>query len=223
MEEFKLEAKVGETIAFVGPTEAGKSIIINLLSRFYHPEAGLVFIEGEDLRNIPPLEYKKQIAVVLQDTFIFTGTVAENIRYGAPGASQTEVEAAAREVGIHDYIISLPDGYRTQIPDCDGELSGGQKQLIAFARAVLHNPRILILDEAMSGIDLKTEQVIQTALTRLLEGRTAFVIAHRLSTIRKADRIIVVSDGRVLGSGKYEELIVKDEMQSKIPFLNNKS
>lgn len=223
MEDFKLEAKAGETIAFVGPTEAGKSIIINLLSRFYHPEAGRVFIDGEDLRNIPPLEYKKQIAVVLQDTFVFTGTIAENIRYWKPEASQTEVEAAARKVGIHDYIISLPDGYQTQIPEGGSGLSVGQKQLIAFARAVLHNPRILILDEVMSGIDLQTEQVIQTALARLLEGRTAFVIAHRLSTIRKADRIIVVSDGRVVESGKYEELIAKDGMQRKIPFLNNKS
>lgn len=209
LQDFALEAEPGETIAIVGPTGAGKSTIINLLCRFYDPESGRILIDGKDLRYVSQTEYRKQIAVVLQDTFIFSGTVAENIRYGKPGASREEVEAAARVVGIHDYIVSLPQGYDSAVQERGSSLSVGQRQLIAFARALLRNPRILILDEATSSIDTKTEQELQLALGRLLKGRTSFIIAHRLSTIRKADLIIVVSDGRIVESGSHNELVDK--------------
>lgn len=216
LENFSLEVETGETIAFVGPTGAGKSTIINLLCRFYDPVAGRVLIDGKDLRDVSQTEYRKQIAVVLQDTFIFSGTVAENIRYGKPGASQAEIVAAARAVGIHDYIMSLPEEYGSQVQERGSSLSVGQRQLIAFARALLRNPRILILDEATSSIDTKTEQELQAALGRLLEGRTAFIIAHRLSTIRKADRIIVVNDGKIVEMGRHEELVGKGGMYGEL-------
>lgn len=215
LKEFRLEVKAGESIAIVGPTGAGKSTIINLLCRFYDPETGRVLINEKDLRDVSQTEYRKQIAVVLQETFIFSGTIAENIRYGKPEASNEEIEAAARTVGIHDYIMLLPQGYDSQVQERGSNLSVGQRQLIAFARALLRNPRILILDEATSSIDAKTEQELQSALARLLEGRTSFIIAHRLSTIRKADRIIVVSDGKIVEMGKHEELVRKGGMYAE--------
>ncbi len=216
LENFDLEVKAGETIAFVGPTGAGKTTIINLLCRFYDPSMGRVLIDGRDLREASQTEYRKQIAVVLQDTFIFSGTVAENIRYGKPEASQAEIEATARVVGIHDYIMSLPEGYQSRVQERGSDLSVGQRQLIAFARALLRNPRILVLDEATSSIDTKTELELQAALSRLLEGRTSFIIAHRLSTIRKADRIIVVNDGKIVETGRHEELAGKGGLYAKL-------
>lgn len=215
MEDFKLEVKTGETIALVGPTGDGKSTIINLLYGFYHPEAGQVLIDGNDLRDVSQTEYRKQIAVVFQETSIFSGTLAENIRYGKPEASQAEVEAVAQTVGIHDYIMSLPNGYESKVQDRGSDLSVVHRQLIAFARALLRDPKILIVDEPASSIDTKAERELQKALNRLLEGRTAFVIAHRLSTIRKADRIIVVSDGRIIEVGKHE-LAAKDGMNAEL-------
>lgn len=216
LENFDLDVKAGETVAFVGPTGAGKTTIINLLCRFYDPGAGRILIDGKDLREVSQTEYRKQIAVVLQDTFIFSGTIAENIRYGKPEASQDEIEGAARVVGIHDYIMSLPKGYESQVQERGSSISVGQRQLIAFARALLRNPRILVLDEATSSIDTKTEQELQAALGRLLEGRTSFIIAHRLSTIRKADRIIVVNDGKIIETGRHEELVGKGGMYAEL-------
>ncbi len=216
LEDFILDVKPGEMIAIVGPTGAGKSTIINLFCRFYDSEAGRVLIDGKDLRHVSQTEYRKQIAVVLQDTFIFSGTVAENIRYGKPEASRKEVEAAARAVGIHDYIMSLAQGYDSWVQERGSSLSMGQRQLIAFARALLRNPKILILDEATSSIDTKTEQELQIALERLLKGRTSFIIAHRLSTIRKADRIIVVNDGKIVEIGNHEELLGKGGMYAEL-------
>jgi ATP-binding cassette subfamily B multidrug efflux pump len=207
LEKFNLEARPGEVIAIVGPTGAGKTTIINLLTRFYDPKAGAVLVDGHDLRNISQIEYRRQIAVVLQETFIFSGTIAENIRYGKPGAPMLEVRTVARTAGIDEFIMSLPDGYETKVQERGSSLSVGQRQLIAFARALLRDPRILILDEATANVDTQTELTLQKALAGLLKGRTAFIIAHRLSTIRNADRIIVISDGRLVEVGNHEELV----------------
>jgi ABC-type multidrug transport system fused ATPase/permease subunit len=207
LEKFNLEVRPGEVIAIVGPTGAGKTTIINLLTRFYDPKAGVVLVDGYDLREVAQSEYRRQIAVVLQETFIFSGTIAKNIRYGKPEAPAPEVRAVARAVGIDDYIMSLPEGYETRVQERGSSLSVGQRQLIAFARALLRDPRILILDEATASVDTQTELTLQKALTGLLKGRTAFIIAHRLSTIRNADRIIVISDGRLVEVGNHEELM----------------
>ncbi len=207
--DFNLEVRPGEVIALVGPTGAGKSTIINLLSRFYDPTAGRVLIDGVDLREVNQAEYRQQIAVVLQDTFIFSGTIAENIRFGKPEAAVEEIIAAARGVGIDEYIRTLPNGYDTQVQERGSSLSIGQRQLIAFARALLRDPRILILDEATSNIDTHTELVIQEALAKLLEGRTAFIVAHRLSTIKNADRIVVISNGRIAEIGSHAQLLAQ--------------
>ncbi|MCL6591565.1 MAG: ABC transporter ATP-binding protein/permease [Firmicutes bacterium] len=204
---FNLEVKPGEVIALVGPTGAGKTTVINLLTRFYDPTRGQVLVDGKDLRTLSQAEYRKQIGVVLQDSFIFSGTIAGNIRYGKPEASREEIMAAAKTVGIHDYILSLPDDYDTQVQERGGGLSMGQRQLIAFARALIRDPRIIILDEATANIDTMTEQALQEALARLLKGRTAFIIAHRLSTIRNADRILVIDNGRLAEAGNHFELL----------------
>jgi ATP-binding cassette subfamily B protein len=200
----------GEVVAIVGPTGAGKTTIINLLCRFYDPLAGSVLVDGIDLRDLAQSDYRQQIAVVLQDTFIFTGTIEANIRYGKPDATRAEVISAARAVGVHDYIVTLPQGYDTKVQERGSSLSAGQRQLIAFARALIRNPRILVLDEATSSIDTKTEHELQQALSRLLVGRTSFIIAHRLSTIKQADRIVVIHNGRIAEMGKHDELIAKD-------------
>lgn len=207
LEKFNLEVQPGEVIAIVGPTGAGKTTIINLLTRFYDPKAGAVLVDDHDLREVSQTEYRRQIAVVLQETFIFLGTIAENIRYGRPEASREELQAVARAVGIDDFITALPDGYETKVQERGSSLSVGQRQLIAFARALLRDPRILILDEATASVDTQTELALQKALTGLLKGRTSFIIAHRLSTIRNADRIIVINDGRLVEVGSHEELL----------------
>lgn len=202
-----LRAEPGETVALVGPTGAGKSSIINLLARFYEPQEGQVLVDGVDLSTVTQRSWRSQLGIVLQDTFLFSGTIRENIRYGRPDATDEEVEAAARAVGAHDFIVRMERGYDTEVHERGAKLSVGQRQLIAFARALCANPAVLILDEATSNIDTHTESVIQEALQTLLRGRTAFVIAHRLSTIRSADRIYYIEDGQVVEEGRHAELL----------------
>ena len=205
--EINLEAKPGETVALVGPTGAGKTSIVNLLMRFYDVQQGRIMIDGHDLRDVQIGSLRRQVGMVLQDSFLFSGSILENIRYGKPEASMEEVEAAARTVGIDGFIQRLPDGYETAVMERGGRLSVGQRQLICFARALLIDPHILILDEATSSVDAHTEILIQRALATLLQGRTAFVIAHRLSTIKNADKILVLRDGKIVERGVHEDLL----------------
>jgi len=209
LHNINIEAKPDETIALVGPTGAGKSSIINLLCRFYDVQGGRVLVDGIDVRDVTLESLRKNLGIVLQDTFIFSGTVRENIRYGRLDATDEEVEKAAKIVGAHDFAMRLPDGYETEVRERGSRLSVGQRQLVAFARALLADPRILILDEATSSVDAYTELLIQRALEKLFKGRTSIVIAHRLSTIRNANRIYVIDQGRVKESGTHEELIAK--------------
>ncbi len=207
LSEINLEAKPGETIALVGPTGAGKTSIVNLLMRFYDVQQGRIVIDGHDLRDVQIGSLRRQVGMVLQDSFLFSGSILENIRYGKPEASMEEVESAARTVGIDGFIQRLPDGYETAVMERGGRLSVGQRQLICFARALLIDPHILILDEATSSVDAHTEILIQRALATLLQGRTAFVIAHRLSTIKNADNILVLRDGKIVERGVHEDLL----------------
>ena len=197
----------GQTVALVGPTGAGKTTIVNLICRFYDTVQGVVKIDGVDVREYRQRDFRSNIAVVLQDVFVFAGTVLDNIRYGKPEASFEDVLTTAKMVGLHDYVETLPEKYQTQIFENGSNLSTGQKQLLAFARALIRRPRILILDEATANIDSQAEQKIQQALATLLEGRTAFVIAHRLSTIRTADIIMVIKDGAIAERGTHAQLL----------------
>lgn len=201
------DVKAGETIALVGPTGAGKTTIINLLSRFYDVTSGEVLVDGNNIRNVTLDSLRKQMGVMLQDTFIFSGTILDNIRYGKLDATDEEIIRASKAVKAHDFIINLKDGYNTQVNERGSRLSVGQRQLISFARALLADPKILILDEATSSIDTKTEQALQEGLDRLLKGRTSFVIAHRLSTIKNATRIMVINDGKIVEQGTHKELM----------------
>ncbi len=207
LENISFVANPGETIALVGPTGAGKSTVVNLVSRFYDVTQGALLIDGYDVREVKLYSLRKQMSVMLQDSFMFSGTVYDNILYGRLDATKEEVVAAAKAVYAHPFIMKMPKGYDTQITERGSTLSVGQRQLISFARALLNNPRILILDEATSSIDTHTEMMIQKALDVLLKGRTSFVIAHRLSTIRKADRIMVIDEHKIKESGTHEELM----------------
>lgn len=197
----------GETIAFVGPTGAGKSTIVNLISRFYNVDAGRVLIDGNDISKVTLHSLRSQMGVMMQDSFIFSGTIMDNIRYGNKTATDEEVIRAAKTVCAHDFIMQMENGYQTQVNERGSRLSAGQRQLISFARALLANPAILILDEATSSIDTETELVLQEGLNHLLKGRTSFIIAHRLSTIQKADCIMYISDGGIAEAGTHEELL----------------
>lgn len=209
LKNVNITAETGQTIAIVGPTGAGKTTLVNLVGRFYDATDGRVLIDGADVRTVTRASLRRQMGVVLQDSFLFAGTVADNIRYGRLDASDDDVRAAAQAVGAHEFIMSLSDGYQTELGERGGTLSQGQRQLISLARAVLANPRILILDEATANVDTRTELVIQDALKRLLRGRTSLVIAHRLSTIRDADQVYVLEDGRVVEQGRHEELLAQ--------------
>ena len=207
LDDVSFRIKPGETLAIVGETGAGKSTVIKLLSRFYDPTEGEVRVDGEDLRNVRGSSLRRHMGVVLQDTFLFTGTIKENIRYGRPDATDEEIVAAAKTVGADGFIRRFPEGYDTQVRERGGRLSVGERQLVSFARALLADPKLLVLDEATSSVDLSTEARIEAALDRLLAGRTSVVIAHRLSTVRRADRILVMGEGRVIEQGTHEDLM----------------
>ena len=209
LDDVSFRIKPGETLAIVGETGAGKSTVVKLLSRFYDPTGGEVRIDGQDLRDVRGSSLRRYMGVVLQDTFLFTGTIKDNIRYGRPDATDEEIIAAARTVGADDFIRRFPEGYGTQVRERGGRLSVGERQLVAFARALLADPKLLVLDEATSSVDLVTEARIEAALDRLLAGRTSIVIAHRLSTVRRADRVLVMREGRVIEEGTHEELLSK--------------
>jgi len=209
LKNISINVKAGQAIALVGHTGSGKSTIINLLCRFYDPVQGRVTIDGIDIRDVTLESLRKQVGLVMQDTFIFSGTIRDNIRYGKLDATHDEIVKVAKAVNAHDFIMSLPDGYDTQVEERGNVLSMGQRQLLSFARALLSNPKILILDEATASIDTETELKIQEALKVLLKGRTSFMIAHRLSTIRNADEIIVLDHGQIVEQGNHEQLMEK--------------
>ena len=209
LREVSIRALPGQTVALVGPTGAGKTTVISLLSRFYDVDRGRILIDGQDIRQLKQESLRRQLGIVLQDTFLFSGTVMENIRYGRLDAGNEEVYAAAELANADWFIRRLPEGYQAQVSEQGHNFSEGQRQLLAIARAVLANPGILILDEATSSVDTRTEMQIQEALLRLMSGRTAFVIAHRLSTIREADQVLVIDDGRVIERGNHESLLAE--------------
>ena len=207
LRDITFDIAAGQTVALVGRTGAGKTTIANLVPRFYDVSRGAVRVDGYDVRSVTRASLREQMAMVLQEPFLFGGTVAENIAYGRPGASPAQIRAAAEAVDAHAFIEALPQGYDTRLAEQASTLSQGQRQLLSFARAVLANPRILILDEATSSIDTRTEQRIQAALGRLLRGRTSIVIAHRLSTIRDADLILVIESGQIVERGSHAVLL----------------
>lgn len=209
LKDVSFTIKAGETIALVGETGAGKTTIINLIARFYDPQKGRILIDGHDIKNVTLNSLRKQMGIMLQDTFIFSGTIADNIRYAKPEATMDEVISAAKIVNAHEFIMKMEKGYDTEVNERGSRLSIGQRQLIAFARALLADPKILILDEATSAVDTQTEVLIQQAIEKLTSGRTSIIIAHRLSTIRNADRIFVIHDGQIVEEGNHEQLIEK--------------
>lgn len=211
-----LHARPGQLVALVGPTGAGKTTIVNLLTRFYEIDAGTILIDGADIRSIRKAELRRQLGIVLQDSFLFAGTVMDNIRYGRLEATDEEVRAAARVANADAFIEHLPEGYATELTERGGNVSQGQRQLIAIARAVLADPQILILDEATSNVDTRTERHIQEAMRRLMEGRTSFVIAHRLSTIREADQILVINHGEIVERGTHRELLAEEGFYARL-------
>jgi ATP-binding cassette subfamily B protein len=209
LKDVNFKVKPGEKVALVGATGAGKSTIVSLLSRFYDVTTGEILVDGKDIRNVKLESYRSQMGIMLQDTFLFSGSIMENIRYGRLDATDEEVIVAAKAVDAHDFIVKLEKGYDTEVNERGSRLSLGQRQLVSFARALLANPRILILDEATSNIDTQTERLVQRGIEKLLQGRTSFVIAHRLSTIRDCDKIMVVEGGRIIEAGNHDELIGK--------------
>jgi ATP-binding cassette, subfamily B, bacterial len=206
LKDFNLTVQAGQTIALVGASGGGKSTIVNLAARFYEPTGGSILVNGHDLRDRGLAWYQSNLGIVLQGPHLFSGSVRENIRYGRLDATDEEIEQAARSVNADGFIRALENGYDTDVGEGGNRLSTGQKQLVSFARALLANPRIFIMDEATSSIDTETEQLIQQGLKAIFQGRISFVIAHRLSTIRTADRILVIEKGRIIESGTHQEL-----------------
>jgi ATP-binding cassette subfamily B protein len=209
LNNINFNAHPGQSIAIVGPTGAGKTTIVNLLSRFYNIEEGQVFIDGQDIMKVTLHSLRSQLGIMLQDSFLFTGTIAGNIRYGKLDATDEEIRAAAELIGANHFIEKLPQGYNTAITERGSGISSGERQLLAFTRTLISNPRILILDEATSSIDTGTEQLVQLGIQTLMKGRTSFIIAHRLSTIRNCTRIMFINDGEIVESGTHEELMLK--------------
>ena len=216
LDDVSFKVRPGETVALVGPTGAGKTTVVNLISRFYDIESGSVMIDGKDVRSVTLESLRKQMGIMLQDTFIFSGTIMDNIKYSRLDATDEEAIAAAKAVRAHDFIAGLKDGYNTEVNERGSRLSVGQRQLLSFARALLADPRILILDEATSSIDTKTELALQEGLDRLLKGRTSFIIAHRLSTIKNADRIMYIDNGTIVEQGTHDELIAAQGAYQKL-------
>ncbi len=216
LEGISFEAKPGQVIALLGPTGSGKSSIISLLPRFYDPTSGRITVDGHDLRRVKVASLRAQIGIVLQESTLFAATIRENIAFGRPGASEAEIMAAAQAAQIHDFIMTTPQGYDSYVGERGVTLSGGQKQRVAMARALLMNPRLLILDDATSSVDIETERQIQSALAGLMRGRTSFVIAQRLSTVRQADLILVLDRGRVVAAGTHQELLATSDLYAEI-------
>ncbi|RLC51381.1 MAG: hypothetical protein DRI23_05160, partial [Candidatus Cloacimonadota bacterium] len=207
LENFQLDIKAGETIAFVGETGSGKSTVVNLACRFYEPTRGSIKIDGVDYRERSMLWLHSNLGYVLQTPHLFSGTIKDNIAYGRLDATDEEIIEAAKLVDAHEFIMNMENGYDAEVGEGGAKLSTGEKQLISFARAILADPRIFVLDEATSSVDTETEQLIQKAIHTVLEGRTSFIIAHRLSTIRSADRILVIRNGKITEQGSHHELI----------------
>lgn len=216
IKDLNITAKPGQRVAIVGPTGAGKTTIVNLLMNFYGVDNGAIVVDGQDIDSVTRDSLRKNFGMVLQDTWLFSGTVKENIAYGKEGATDEEIIAAAKAASADSFIKRLPDGYDTMITEDGGNLSGGQKQLLTIARAMLSDPKVLILDEATSNVDTMTEQRIQRAFLKMMEGRTSFIIAHRLSTIREADLILVMDKGRIVEQGTHKELLAKNGFYAKL-------
>jgi ATP-binding cassette subfamily B protein len=216
LEDFSLKVEPGEMIGLVGHSGAGKSTVINLLARFYDVQEGCVKIDGVDVRNLRQDDFRSQLGIVLQEPFLFPGTIRDNISYAHPGATIVEIMQAAKAANCHEFILKFPDGYDTQVGERGQRLSGGERQRISIARAILHNPKILVLDEATASVDTETERQIQEAIARLIKGRTTFAIAHRLSTLRNASRLAVMKDGKLVELGTHDELMDQDGVYAKL-------